>query len=230
MRKLLRRGVRGFLWIIKGLLLLIAVGVLVLWPMSRGRELFTRIARFNGGDQGMEFSVRLIGCGDGRCVFVHRWGRATSGPFLEVVEYQASLRGAGWRWTFESSDMAGFDSMLPSALGPFRWGYGETLTTANEDNLRATSVPAWMVSLVTAAWPVGSIILLIRRRRRRRRLELLGCCSHCAYDLRATADRGGPLLARCPECGAETALRVSGVEQSASGLNSPAEDKAGGLS
>ena len=53
--------------------------------------------------------------------------------------------------------------------------------------------------------PGVAAVAAYRRRRAARRGRDLGLCQACGYDLRATPERGGTLLARCPECGAPPA-------------------------
>jgi hypothetical protein len=70
--------------------------------------------------------------------------------------------------------------------------------------------PGWLSVIL------GGLLLTPRARAlwlasRRRSRRAAGRCAHCSYDLRATPDADGPILARCPECGRETAaVRTSG--------------------
>jgi hypothetical protein len=51
-------------------------------------------------------------------------------------------------------------------------------------------IDAWAPAAITGLLPAAWIWRKVRRRQKR----LVGCCSVCGYDLRATPDR-------CPECG-----------------------------
>jgi hypothetical protein len=67
---------------------------------------------------------------------------------------------------------------------------------------RSITLPCWLASFCSGVWPVTSLLLMVRRRRRARWLARAGHCRNCGYDLRATPEGGGELLAVCPECGA----------------------------
>jgi hypothetical protein len=60
----------------------------------------------------------------------------------------------------------------------------------------ALAIPWWFLTLLFAIAPA----LAVRRWHRSRRRQPHQCRA-CGYDLRATADPAGPLLATCPECG-----------------------------
>ena len=57
-------------------------------------------------------------------------------------------------------------------------------------HLGLLAVPYWLLVVVAAAAPVGSVVVSVRKRARRMR----GRCAGCGYDLRASPER-------CPECG-----------------------------
>ncbi len=59
--------------------------------------------------------------------------------------------------------------------------------------------PQWLVVLLFAALPARWLFL----KRREIRLRPPYLCKTCGYDLRATPDADGLLLAHCPECGSE---------------------------
>ncbi len=61
---------------------------------------------------------------------------------------------------------------------------------------KSVTIPSWLLMLPCLVLPV-----LWRRRHRREHRLAHGLCVKCGYDLRATADAGGPLVDRCPECG-----------------------------
>jgi hypothetical protein len=205
MRSILRaaaRGARGLLWVVKGLLLVVAVGVLVLWPMSRGRELGVGVERHVVRDQRVDEPALSARCDTGRIAVGRAVWHYLGSADQEAARSRLAVLGPGWRWIHWSHATTGWESGWPSAWGPFRWwvihkGYGNLAF----DGLHF-SAPCWLVALAAGAWPVTSLGLLIRRRRRRRRREQTGCCPRCGYDCRATADPAGPRLARCPECGA----------------------------
>jgi hypothetical protein len=64
------------------------------------------------------------------------------------------------------------------------------------------AAPVWLLFVATSALPRYWVFSTLRRRRRKR-WAAAGCCVRCGYDLRATPQPNGPLLRRCPECGAE---------------------------
>jgi hypothetical protein len=86
------------------------------------------------------------------------------------------------------------------AWGPLRWS--SHLSADAVYAHRILRVPCWPPAMIAGAWPASSAALWARRRRRARRLVRAGCCGRCGYDLRATPEAGGTLLAVCPECGA----------------------------
>jgi len=88
MRKLLRmvgRAVKAFLWIVKGLLMLIAVGVVVMWPVSGGRTIGVRVERYTAGPASGEDRLYSAGCWDGRAAIRREWGDAGGGRVLAWI-------------------------------------------------------------------------------------------------------------------------------------------------
>jgi hypothetical protein len=201
MRKILRAAANTltvFLWVAKGLLLLMAVGVMVLWPMSRGRWLWTG-AELSSMKPKSDLWQVAGGCRNSRMFITREWRKFYHymGPTVQS--------DATWTWKTEAISSSGNDSSLPSRWGPLRWTIEQSKNPKFASDYRFFSVPCWLVAPVLAFWPLTSLTLLLRLRRRRLRRELLGCCQRCGYDLRPTADQSGPLLARCPECGAKAA-------------------------
>lgn len=209
MRNILRaagRMGRGFVWIVKGLLLLIAVGAVVLWPVSCGRNMALRPERYTVGPASGEWRWYSAECWDGRAFLSRGWEDAGGGPRLAWIREQVASGGEGWRWQRRSVASPWNEGYWPSRWGPLRWDLSDGNDLDATYHYRDVAAPLWLIALAAGAWPLASIALLIRRRRKRRRLARVGCCQTCGYDLRATAAAGGPLLARCPECGVESPI------------------------
>jgi hypothetical protein len=198
------RIVRGILWVVKGVLLVIALGAIVLWPLSYGHEWHFDCQRvavqteridvdgYEGGWSHGEFGVR-------------KWRQGYAGDFLSEGR-NWEVEGPNWHWFQGYGPPVIFwapDSL--SRWGPFRWRYFDGDNSGESATEYVFCFPCWFLSLFTSLWPLTSLTLLHRRRARLRRLARAGCCNQCGYDLRATAEKSGPLLARCPECGAESA-------------------------
>ena len=207
MRAILRaagRSARVFLWIVKGLLLVLAVGAAVMWPVSRGRTMGVTTERYTAGPASAEDQWYYGVCRDGWAVLRCGWGDAEGGTGLNWIRTEVRSGGEGWRWQRWSKVYRWDEEFWPSRWGPLRWDFKDDNDPDWTDHYRDVAAPLWLVSLAAGAWPLASITLLIRRRRKRRRLARVGCCQSCGYDLRATAHPNGPLLPRCPECGAES--------------------------
>ena len=188
----------------KGLLLILAVGAAVLWPVSRGRSMGVRAERYRAGPASGEYRWYTAGCWDGRVVLIRQWRDPRGGPWLALIRKQVASGGEGWRWERWSNAYPWDEKDWPSRWGPLRWHFIDDNDPNGNYHYRIIAAPLWGVALAAAAWPLCSLTLLIRRRRKRRRLARVGCCQQCGYDLRATAAADGPLLARCPECGADS--------------------------
>jgi hypothetical protein len=205
MRSILRaagRTARGFLWFVKGLLLILAVGVLVLWPVSRGKDLIARGSKSTVQPERVDTVVVGIGGRDGR-IFAWRYtGHYLSGDTVTYAQDWAWHDGEGWNWKIPSGDGLNLRRATRDGWGPFGWRFEATRDPDLVDESRAISAPCWLLAPLLAPWPLVSFSLLIRRRTRRRRRLATGCCLSCGYDLRATPLPGGETLARCPECGA----------------------------
>jgi len=194
----MRRFIRGFLWLIKGMLLVIALGVLVLWPRSywqKDRLVHQRIVE-SRASAALEW--RWLSSERGyiwASIYCIEW----AGPLAADELHQSYLsKGFNLGWSKGSQDAD--REMLryrggDMGWGPVRWKM-QTVATSNpkvkDGDIRISD---WLVALICGAWPSVSLALLIRRRARRRRVALTGCCAKCGYDLRASPDR-------CPECGA----------------------------
>lgn len=61
-------------------------------------------------------------------------------------------------------------------------------------------MPYWFALCLVLLWPASRVLVVLRRWRERRRV-LMGLCTKCGYELRATPER-------CPECGTAVASRV----------------------
>jgi len=205
MRKFLRvtaKGLVAFLWIVKGLLLLIAMGVLVLWPVSCTREASVRNDRFKLGSQRVENIVTAGWCLRGWISFGRADASFPVNPDSGLSPEMAARNSQGWVGAIESRESSKYIPQWRSSLGPFRWHFTAAEDMGSTSRARSVSAPCWLVATGAALWPLTSVAILIRRRRKRQRLDRIGCCKKCGYDLRATAVAGGPLLERCPECGA----------------------------
>ena len=108
---------------------------------------------------------------------------------------------------------------LPSgpALSPFppntiwrRWGFGYTTYTSVRSSLNPPPQHGWMFRMPHWAAAAGTFVLpalWLCGRYRKKRWARPGLCPACGYDLRATPQKGGALLSRCPECGAVPAAK-----------------------
>jgi len=206
MRTILRaagRSARVFLWIVKALLLVLAVGAAVMWPVSRGRTMGVTTERYTAGPAVGEDRWYSAICWDERAFLVRGWRDVWGGRRLAEIRAALQSGGKGWRWEQWSSAQDWNEGYWRSRWGPLRWDFSDVNWPDGKSHYREVAAPLWLVSLTAGAWPLASITLLIRRRRRQHRLALVGCCQSCGYDLRATAEANGPLLSRCPECGEE---------------------------
>jgi hypothetical protein len=208
MRTILRTAARFLtllLWIVKSLLLVLAVGAAVMWPVSRGREMWVSHHWYTAGPTAGENRWYSAACWDGKAVLVRGWEDTRGGRRLARIREEVQFGGEGWRWERWSKADPWEERSWPSRWGPLCWDFTDDNHPDWTFHNHHVAAPLWGVSLAAGAWPLISVTLLIRRRRKRRRRELLGGCLHCGYDLRATAEKNGPLLSRCPECGTESA-------------------------
>src|SRR4051794_22570151 len=101
MRKILRAAAKGltvFLWVAKGLLLILAVGAVVMWPVSCGRGMGVRAERYTAGPASGEDHIYYAACWDGRAVLGGWWQDAGGGPWLAGIRAHVASGGDGWRW------------------------------------------------------------------------------------------------------------------------------------
>ncbi len=199
MRKILRaagKTARAFLWIVKGLLLLLAVATLVLWPVSRHRSLWMEGTRWRWEPQHDE-TICSFDCRNGRVRMAREWQNYLYDSF------DSNKHGVGWRWKGWTAPRSEWDKAMSSTWVPLYWKVEHHRYTYSAYDNRDVSISCWLIAPLLALWPLVSLTLSIRRRTRRRRRIATGCCLSCGYDLRATPSPGGETLARCPECGAE---------------------------
>lgn len=116
---------------------------------------------------------------------------------------------SGVEWSVRSSAPWFVTDNEHDSWGPVRWSFSKGIgLNGHYYTWHHVTLPCWLLSLSAGIWPLTSLTLL-RRRRARLRLARAGCCAHCGYDLRATPQAGGKLLAQCPECGTPRAREAA---------------------
>lgn len=198
---MLRRLIRWILRGIKGLLLAICLAALFAWGWSYRHPGYLGGSRWRMEPSRADHRQVAVGWMRGRIV-IGRWWWNWSGDMLAEGLRQAGSPGPGWSWNYQPGAMWWMDTSPDSGWGPFRRDAIDFNQSGLVDGRRILSFPAGLLALAAGCWPLVSIALLIRRRSRLQRLARMGCCKQCGYDLRATPDASGALLAICPECGA----------------------------
>jgi hypothetical protein len=205
MRSILRaagRTARGVLWLAKGLLLILAVAVLVVWPVSRGNAFGAWRSSYTERSKWADEFQLAIGCRNGRICAAHRTNHYSVDAFQVWGTFAPWRNSQGWKWSAASGNGADFPDVSFDGWGPLRWKFQTTHDPNYATEWRSIAISCWLLAPLLALWPLISFTLLIRRRTRRRHRLATGCCLSCGYDLRATPLPGGEVLARCPECGA----------------------------
>jgi hypothetical protein len=198
---MMRRGAMAFPRILKGLLLILALGAVVMWPVSRARHMGVRAERYRVGTTSGEDRYYFAGCWDGRAYLGRGWLDAWGELGMPPIRAGVQSSGENWRWELGSYGSPWNEGYWPSRWGPLRCDFTDVNQQGWASHYRDVAAPLWLVFFAAGAWPLASIALTIRRRRRRKRAARVGCCQQCGYDLRATPSPGGEILARCPECG-----------------------------
>jgi len=199
----MRRIVRGVLWVVKGVLLAVALGALVVWPWSYWRGAYFWTGRYSKNNDRIDYITYTAAWRDGRIIVSAARGFWII-PDEEDGESFRSKYKIGWMMESDPQSSAYATIPLDSSLGPIGWEIKDFHKSWRSSRTYTASCPLWLVALLAALWPLTSLTLLLRRRARRRRLALTGCCKNCGYDLRATPHSGGQLVTRCPECGTAT--------------------------
>jgi len=204
----MRRIVRGVLWVVKGVLLAIALGALVLWPWSYENWGWISLSKSKLQIDRVEFFGGMLRWGGG-CVGLGEWRGEWKGMRLGDGRKGMPQYRTGWDCCIESGTPWILTPRPDHPWHPFQYDTAIEIDPPLSYSTHNSYFPLWLISLSTAAWPLTSLTLLLRRRARRRRLALTGCCTHCGHDLRATPHAGGELVTRCPECGTATPRAAS---------------------
>src|SRR5206468_866478 len=110
-----------FLWIVKGLLLVLAVAAAVMWPVSRERSMGVIAERYTAGPASGEDRWYSGGCRDGWAVFGRACKDAGGGWELGWIREAVKSGGEGWRWRRRSEADPWEDGVSPTRWGPLRW-------------------------------------------------------------------------------------------------------------
>jgi len=194
MRKLLRRGVRGFIWIIKGLPLLLAVAAASLWVRSYVRQdaIYQSESWIVPTQSGPEWhtSVLWIVSDSGRLT-VRKFSGFMATAASDFMGERKLASPVDWKWTHDAPPFE-----FPATTWT-RLGFACTTLTEGDGqsyhwDTRVGSVPHWLPTAIFVCLAVPCAKRLRRRWSIRRVPEGVFCA--CGYDLRATPER-------CPECG-----------------------------
>ena len=199
----MRRIVRGVLWVVKGMLLGIALAALFLWPWSYWHWRTVWLWRFAPQPERVELVGLMAGWQDG-CMGMGTARGEYTNDWLDLGRSRAETEGTGWQCDAGPGSLWLYIFNPGGSWGPFRWDHPLFWDTGYSFVEHHVYIPCWMIALIAGTWPLASLTLFFRRRSRRRRLARLGCCAKCGYDLRATPQAGGELLRQCPECGTPT--------------------------
>lgn len=190
----MRTILRVILFLIKGVLLLIAVATLVMWPVSQGKWSRLIVGRHTvGSDEGVH-RIFFGGFLDGRVEVRHHWNYFYGDKLPPWLHERARDDAKGWNWSWESVPYNWNDQGWRAIWGPVRWQEFKHEGSDSKYFLRQLAAPCWFIALVAGAWPLGSMVLALCRWNKCRRAVREGCCKRCGYDLRATKEQ-------CPECG-----------------------------
>ena len=202
----MRRIVRVILWIIKGVLLAVALGALLFWPWSYWHAVDLMVSRSAIRSDQVDYFNIAIGWEDGRIV-VAQWNSKYGRESPPEDRNGTTIQSASWEWHLNSAEKLNWYHDSDRSSDPIYWNSRVAKYPYGSFQSYWLSVRCGLVALLTAAWPLTSLTsltLLFRRRSRRRRLASVGCCAKCGYDLRAMPKPGGELLTQCPECGTTT--------------------------
>ncbi len=195
---------RWTLNILAGLSLAILLAMIILWVRSAAHNDELSCSRWQiTGTRGRQRTLILLSR-DGQISIDGRRGQGV----LNAGQHWFPTQPTGWSVQPASSPIAQGKLVAASRLPLRGFSYQSTgphkLTSARgtwtQWNL-VLAVPHWFIILLAAILPAWRFGGWTWRRRRRRRCA--GLCPACGYDLRATPNANGPLLAQCPECGRE---------------------------
>jgi hypothetical protein len=204
----MRQISHGLLWLVKGLLLVIALGALVIWPCSFGPD-GAEINKHGNGLWLSHWNSRTIGtdkpehiryefwCKEGRINIQRGWFHPPKHEVQPEDFEEGGFLGFKWEVGWSQASRGKFGSW-----GQIFWALDDIRTKEGSHNI---SFPCWMLAVLAGAWPLASLSFVAIRRWRAWQLPRAGCCRTCGYDLRATPDAGGELQSICPECGTITA-------------------------
>lgn len=141
----MRRIAQGFLWLIKGTLLMIGLSALALWPWSLRHQGMVERFRWTLRPDRVELVRFAIGWADGRVGFGERRFEFTA-ESLGRGRAGIAREGEGWQWrVIRTAPWVVAEAPIP-AWGPFRWGRADyeeraKLIPAPEPSNLASSIP-----------------------------------------------------------------------------------------
>ena len=168
-RSTMQRILRGIFWIIKALLLAIAVAALILWPSTSDKGAFVFLEKYSQAPDHINQKTLYLNSDQGQIAFGQQI-LTRKGQMFDFYSHWLADHPQAASWKLDAMTGIFLPTTEKHSLGPVAWSAQNSSSPNLVRTDRHIVLDCWFIALLTTAWPLTSLTLLIHRRIRHRRL------------------------------------------------------------